>query len=124
MIIEYVQAKYGFDHVSQIVTYNELGVKSIIKNVGKVLGIPYAVTDDLSKNVPKTIRKHVYLDEEDTWEDRDEPVKTLDDLKNFSKTRLIITRTLPSFLRLVSYLTDYHHQPENMPVESSLGQSL
>ena len=53
MIIEYVQAKYGFDHVSQIVTYNELGVKSIIKNVGKVLGIPYAVTDDLSKNVPK-----------------------------------------------------------------------
>lgn len=82
MIIEYVQAKYGFDHVSQIVTYNELGVKSIIKNVGKVLGIPYAVTDDLSKNVPKTIRKHVYLDEEDTWEDRDEPVKTLDDLKN------------------------------------------
>lgn len=82
MIIEYVQAKYGFAHVSQIVTYNELGVKSIIKNVGKVLGIPYAVTDDLSKNVPKTIRKHVYLDEEDTWEDRDEPVKTLDDLKN------------------------------------------
>lgn len=82
MIIEYVQAKYGFDHVSQIVTYNELGVKSIIKNVGKVLGIPYAVTDDLSKNVPKTIRKHVYLDEEDTWEDRDEPVKTLDDLKS------------------------------------------
>lgn len=82
VIIEYVQAKYGFDHVSQIVTYNQLGVKSIIKNVGKVLGLPYTVTDELSKNVPKTIRKHVYLDDEDRYEEKDEPVKSLDDIKS------------------------------------------
>ena len=57
VIVEYVQAKYGYDHVSQIVTYNMLGLKSIIRNVGKVLGIPYLVTDELSKNVPKKITK-------------------------------------------------------------------
>ena len=65
VIVEYVQAKYGYDHVSQIVTYNMLGLKSIIRNVGKVLGIPYLVTDELSKNVPKKIRKFVYLEEEE-----------------------------------------------------------
>lgn len=35
MIIEYVQAKYGFDHVSQIVTYNELGVKVLLRTLEK-----------------------------------------------------------------------------------------
>ena len=89
MIIEYVQNKYGFECVSQIVTYNTLGLKSIIKNVGKVLGIPYSLTDELSKNVPKTIIKRVYLEDEDREEDR-EVVPTLEDLKSlkFFKERI------------------------------------
>lgn len=89
VIVEYVQAKYGYDHVSQIVTYNMLGLKSIIRNVGKVLGIPYLVTDELSKNVPKKIRKFVYLEEEDREEEQEiEP--TLEDLKTipFFKERI------------------------------------
>ena len=89
VIVEYVQAKYGYDHVSQIVTYNMLGLKSIIRNVGKVLGIPYLVTDELSKNVPKKIRKFVYLEEEDR-EDEQEIEPTLEDLKTipFFKERI------------------------------------
>lgn len=81
MLIEYVQNKYGFECVSQIVTYNTLGVKSIIKNVGKVLGIPYMTTDELSKNVPKTIKKRVYLEDEDREEEK-EVIPTLEDLKS------------------------------------------
>lgn len=81
-IIEYVQNKYGFDHVSQIVTYNMLSVKSIIKNVGKALGIPYAVTDELSKNVPPAVRVKVYLDD-GSEEEKEKKVETLEELKQF-----------------------------------------
>lgn len=80
LIVEYVQNKYGFDHVSQIVTYNMLGVKSIIKNVGKALGIPYAVTDELSKNVPPSIRVKTYLDDGGE-EEIEKKVETLEELK-------------------------------------------
>lgn len=80
LIVDYVQNKYGFDHVSQIVTYNMLGVKSIIKNVGKALGIPYAVTDELSKNVPQSIRVKTYLDDGEE-EEKEKKVETLEELK-------------------------------------------
>lgn len=118
VIVEYVQAKYGYDHVSQIVTYNMLGLKSIIRNVGKVLGIPYLVTDELSKNVPKKIRKFVYLEEEDREEEQEiEP--TLEDLKTipFLKKELIPVKMLLNFSRLVNFLMVFHLQQENTPVE-------
>lgn len=80
MIVEFVQNKYGFDHVSQIVTFNLLGTKSILKRVGKSLGLSYAVTDELSKKVPDVIRKTVYLD--DGGVEEKEIVPTMEDLKD------------------------------------------
>lgn len=80
LLIEYCQAKYGFEKVSQIVTYQMLGVKSIIKNLGKALDIPYLTTDDLSKNVPDTIRISTYLD--DVHEVKEVKVTSLEQIKD------------------------------------------
>jgi len=51
-VIEYVKEKYGRDNVAQIVTFGSLGAKSVIRDVGRVLEIPYAKCDNLSKMVP------------------------------------------------------------------------
>ncbi len=51
-VVEYVQGKYGYEKVSQIATFQTLGVKSIIKSVGKALNIPFSETNEMTKNVP------------------------------------------------------------------------
>ncbi|MDR2902403.1 MAG: DNA polymerase III subunit alpha [Lactobacillales bacterium] len=53
--IEYVQKKYGFDYVAQIITFGKLQAKAVIRDVGRVLQVPYPVVDRLSKLVPNTI---------------------------------------------------------------------
>ena len=53
--IEYVQNNYGFDHVAQIITFGKLQAKAVIRDVGRVLQIPYPVVDRLSKLVPNEI---------------------------------------------------------------------
>lgn len=53
-VVEYVQAKYGYEKVCQIATFQTLGVKSIIKSLGKSLGMSYEETDKMTKNVPST----------------------------------------------------------------------
>lgn len=50
--IKYVQDHYGFDHVAQIITFGQLQPKAVIRDVGRVLQIPYPVVDRLSKLVP------------------------------------------------------------------------
>lgn len=52
-VVQFCQYKYGWEKVAQIVTFQTLGPKSLIKAVGKVLGMPYAETDALTKEVPK-----------------------------------------------------------------------
>jgi DNA polymerase-3 subunit alpha len=51
LMLEYVTQKYGHDHVAQIVTFGTLGAKMAIKDVGRVLGIPYKLTDEMSKEL-------------------------------------------------------------------------
>lgn len=50
--IEYVQNKYGVDHVAQIITYGKLQSKAVIRDVARVLQIPYSLADKISKMVP------------------------------------------------------------------------
>ncbi len=49
-VIDYVRNKYG--NVCQIITFNTLGAKAAIKDVGRVLGMPIAETDKMTKLVP------------------------------------------------------------------------
>ncbi len=51
-VIDYVAGKYGSDHVAQIITFGTLAAKAAIKDVGRVMGIPYAKADMLSKMIP------------------------------------------------------------------------
>lgn len=51
-VIEYVQKKYGKDRVSQVIAFGTMKSKGAIKDVGRVMGIPYGETDRLSKLVP------------------------------------------------------------------------
>lgn len=53
--IEYVRRKYGHDYVAQIITFGKLQAKAVIRDVGRVLQIPYPVVDRLSKLVPNTL---------------------------------------------------------------------
>lgn len=81
LVVKYLQEKYGMDKVSQIATFQTLGVKSIIKNVGKKLGIPYSLTDQLTKNVPNSIIVEK-KNEDGTFELVEKKVETISELEN------------------------------------------
>ena len=53
-VIQYVIDKYGEDHVSQIITFNTLSAKAVIKDVARVLGFNFADINALSKHLPDT----------------------------------------------------------------------
>ncbi len=51
-VIEYVRQKYGTNAVSQIVTFGTMAAKAVIRDVGRVLDLPYNFVDPLAKLVP------------------------------------------------------------------------
>jgi DNA polymerase-3 subunit alpha len=54
-VIEYVVRKYGRDRVAQIITFNVLKAKAVIRDVGRVLGLPFGEVDRIAKCVPDTL---------------------------------------------------------------------
>jgi len=83
-VIDYVNQKYGHDHVAQIVTFGTMAARGAIRDVGRVLNFPYAEVDNLAKQVPTTL--HITLEDslklskqlKDSY-DSDERVKKLID---------------------------------------------
>ena len=51
-VIEYVRQKYGNDSVAQIVTFGTMGAKSVVRDVARVMGLPYGDGDRLAKMIP------------------------------------------------------------------------
>ena len=51
-VINYVQQRYGRDQVAQIITFGKMKARAVLKDVGRVLQMPYGQTDRLSKLVP------------------------------------------------------------------------
>ena len=51
-VIRYVASKYGHDHVAHIITFGTMGAKAVIRDVGRVLGMPFADVDRIAKLVP------------------------------------------------------------------------
>jgi DNA polymerase III subunit alpha len=51
-LIKYVTDRYGQDKVAQIVTFNRLTSKAVLKDVGRVLDVPYGETDKMAKMIP------------------------------------------------------------------------
>ena len=54
-VIDYVVDKYGKDCVVQIVTFGTMAARAVIKDVGRVLDLPYAMVDNIAKMVPREI---------------------------------------------------------------------
>jgi DNA polymerase III subunit alpha len=51
-VIRYVQQKYGRDRVAQIITFGKLQARAVLRDVGRVLGMPYGQVDRIAKLVP------------------------------------------------------------------------
>ena len=54
-VIDYVSRKYGHDHVSQIITFGTMSARMVIRDVSRVLDIPYAQADSLAKMIPNEL---------------------------------------------------------------------
>ena len=54
-VIDYVGRKYGKDHVAQIVTFGTLKARGVIRDVGRVLDMPYDQVDNIAKMIPQEL---------------------------------------------------------------------
>ena len=84
-VIDYVVRKYGPDRVVQIVTFGTLQAKGVIRDVGRVMDLPYAFVDSIAKMVPQelgiTLEKALDMNNElKGLYETDEQVKTLIDM--------------------------------------------
>ena len=84
-VIDYVVEKYGKDQVAQIVTFGTLAARGVIRDVGRVMDLPYSLCDQVSKMVPAEL--NITLDlalqknpELKTLYESDEQVKKLIDM--------------------------------------------
>jgi DNA polymerase-3 subunit alpha len=62
-VINYVQDKYGKDRVAQIITFGKLQARAVLRDVGRVLGLPYNAIDKICKMVPNNPANPVTLGE-------------------------------------------------------------
>jgi DNA polymerase-3 subunit alpha len=62
-VIHYVQDRYGRDRVAQIITFGKLQARAVLRDVGRVLEMPYGQVDKLCKMVPHDPAKPVTLDQ-------------------------------------------------------------
>ena len=84
-VIDYVVEKYGKDRVVQIVTFGTLAARGVIRDVGRVMDLPYALCDTIAKMVPNelniTIDRALEMSQElRTMYETDEQIKTLIDM--------------------------------------------
>lgn len=84
-VIDYVAEQYGHEAVAQIITYGTMAAKAVVRDVGRVLGMPYGYVDKIAKLIPfelgMTLEKALQQEEElaRRYKEEDE-VKTLVDL--------------------------------------------
>ncbi|HEV7369092.1 DNA polymerase III subunit alpha [Arenibaculum sp.] len=86
-VIRYVQEKYGHDRVAQIITFGKLQARAVLRDVGRVLQMPYGQVDKICKLVPNNPANPVTLEQAIAGEpllqqarDGDETVKRLVDV--------------------------------------------
>src|SRR5881396_3868836 len=59
-VIEYVRKKYGEDSVAQIITFGTMGAKSVVRDVGRVMGLSFSETDRLAKMIPNELKMDLH----------------------------------------------------------------
>ncbi len=96
-VIDYVTEKYGKDRVVQIVTFGTLAARGVIRDVGRVLDLPYALCDQIAKMVPKELNITI-----------DEALKTPDLAEAYRSSEQ------------VKYLIDMSRRLEGLPRHTSM----
>ena len=96
-VIDYVIRKYGSDHVAQIVTFGTMAARAAVRDVGRVLGMPYNVVDEVAKAIPNELKITI-----------DKALKYSEDLKRLYSSNEEIKKLL-----------DYARQVEGMPRHAS-----
>ncbi|MGN0448622.1 MAG: DNA polymerase III subunit alpha [Acutalibacteraceae bacterium] len=96
-VIDYVISKYGADHVAQIVTFGTMAARAAVRDVGRVLGIPYATVDEVAKLIPNELKITI-----------DKALKSSQDLKNLYEAS-----------EQIKNLIDYARKLEGMPRHAS-----
>ena len=56
-VFEYVKQKYGTERVCKIITFGTMAAKNAIKDVGRVLKVPYSELDQVTKAIPNTVKR-------------------------------------------------------------------
>jgi len=83
-VIEYVAERYGRDRVSQIITYGTMAARAVVRDVGRVLGMPYGYVDRIAKLIPfeigMTLDKALGEAELKRQYETEEDIRTLIDL--------------------------------------------
>lgn len=78
LVVNYVREKYGEDHVANIITYGTFGAKMVVRDIARVLDLPYAEADRIAKMVPDdlniSLEKSLEKSEELAAEVRKNPV--------------------------------------------------
>ncbi len=82
-VINYVRDRYGHDNVSQIITFGSLASRLAIRDVGRVLGVPLAKVDKISKAIPVEQGRTISIDS---------AIKTMlkDQYENDKETRQVL----------------------------------
>lgn len=88
-VIDYVTRKYGKDCVAQIVTFGTLAARGVIRDVGRVMDLPYAYVDSISKMIPQELGITI-----------DKALKVNPDLKKLYDTDETVTNLIDMAKRL------------------------
>ncbi|MCK9162852.1 MAG: DNA polymerase III subunit alpha [Bacteroidales bacterium] len=94
-VLEYVQEKYGVDHVAQIITFGTMAAKSAIRDVARVLELPLSESDRLAKLVPE--KPGITLDQ--AYKDVPELKIALENGSNLVKETLKFAKELEGSVR-------------------------
>ena len=89
---EYVSKKYGYDRVSQIITFGTLAARAAIRDVGRVMDIEPYVVDKVAKSVPEVL--HIKLKD---------AIETDSDLKSMYNTDIKIKKLLDTAMALEGF---------------------
>ncbi len=96
-VIDYVTKKYGEKNVGQIVTYAQLSAKGVIKDVARVLEVPFAEVNELTKLIPALVNgKKVTIDQALELEPR---LKQIQDEKPIYREIINVARSLEGLNR-------------------------
>ena len=95
-VIDYVTRKYGKDCVAQIVTFGTLAARGVIRDVGRVMDLPYAYVDSISKMIPQELGITI-----------DKALKMNPDLKKLYDTDETVTNLIDMAKRLEGLLAPH-----------------